>query len=137
LNVNGYDQIRGTRLAREAWDLRFDETDPNSPGGRLIRRFWQPIFVSGELPCGKAKPLQILDECFTIYRGQSGAPHRVDFRCKHRGTQLTTGWVEGNDIRCLYNGWKYGAYGLCVEQPGGFADKVRIRSFPLRLSGPG
>src|SRR5262249_5453909 len=54
-------------------------------------------------------------------------------RCAHRGTQLSTGWVEGDCIRCFYHGWKYDGSGQCVEQPAedaAFAGKVRIKSYP-------
>src|SRR5262249_22542868 len=56
-------------------------------------------------------------------------------RCAHRGTQLSTGWVEGDCIRCFYHGWKYDGSGQCVEQPAedaGFVSKVRIKSYPIR-----
>ena len=40
------------------------------------------------------------------------------------------GWVEGDDIRCVYHGWKFDCSGQCIEQPAeeaGFARKVRMR----------
>jgi 5,5'-dehydrodivanillate O-demethylase len=61
--------------------------------------------------------------------------HLVDFRCAHRGTQLSVGWVEQDCIRCFYHGWKYDGTGQCVEQPAedaAFASKVKIRSWPVR-----
>jgi len=48
---------------------------------------------------------------------------------------LHTGWVEGDDIRCTYHGWKYDASGQCVEAPAeapGFARDVRIASYRAR-----
>lgn len=42
------------------------------------------------------------------------------------------GWVEGDDIRCRYHGWKYDPSGQCVEQPAElqpFCEKVRIQSY--------
>ncbi len=73
-----------------------------------------------------------MSEQLTLYRGESGDPHLVAFRCAHRGTQLSTGWVEGDDLRCFYHGWKYGPDGQCVEQPAEpqpFCEKIRIRSY--------
>jgi 5,5'-dehydrodivanillate O-demethylase len=55
------------------------------------------------------------------------------FRCAHRGSQLSTGWVEGDCIRCFYHGWKYDSTGQCVEMPAEgptFPPKVRIESYP-------
>ncbi|HEV8725063.1 MAG TPA: Rieske 2Fe-2S domain-containing protein [Candidatus Binatia bacterium] len=103
--------------------------------GRYLRNFWQPIYRSQDLKRGRAVPVEILSEKFTLYRGESGSPHIVAFKCAHRGTQLSTGWVEGEDIRCRYHGWKYDACGQCVEQPSesiSFASKVRIRSWPAQ-----
>jgi phenylpropionate dioxygenase-like ring-hydroxylating dioxygenase large terminal subunit len=45
------------------------------------------------------------------------------------------GWVEGDDIRCVYHGWKFECGGQRIEQPAeepGFARKVRIGSYPTR-----
>jgi 5,5'-dehydrodivanillate O-demethylase len=57
----------------------------------------------------------------------------VAFRCAHRGTQLSTGWVEGEDLRCFYHGWKYGPDGQCIDQPAEpepFCNRIRIRGYP-------
>jgi 5,5'-dehydrodivanillate O-demethylase len=111
----------------------FAHTGPNTLAGRYLRRFWQPIQRAEDLPRGNAKPIRILSEDFTLYRGESGSPHLLEFRCAHRGTQLSTGWIEGDCIRCFYHGWKYDGSGQCVEQPAedaGFAQKVKIRSYP-------
>lgn len=106
-------------------------TGPETPAGRYMRLFWHPIYRSEDLPSGRAVPVRLMDEDWTLYRGEDGVPHVVAFRCAHRGTRLSVGWVEGDCIRCRYHGWKYDASGQCVEQPGedeSFAEKVRIRS---------
>jgi 5,5'-dehydrodivanillate O-demethylase len=114
----------------------FDEfsTGPNTPGGRFMRSFWQPVARGADIAAGQALPLRILGERFTLYRGEGGRVHLVDSACAHRGTQLSTGFVEGDCIRCLYHGWRYDADGRCVEQPGegeGFASKVRIKTYAV------
>ncbi|HZU05115.1 MAG TPA: Rieske 2Fe-2S domain-containing protein, partial [Chloroflexota bacterium] len=113
----------------------FVHTGPGTLMGRYLRRFWHPVYVAEELPPGRAVPIRIMSEDFTLYRGESGAPHLLAFRCAHRGTQLSTGWVEGDCIRCFYHGWKYDASGQCVEMPAedpSFPPKVRIRSYPTQ-----
>jgi 5,5'-dehydrodivanillate O-demethylase len=110
-------------------------TGPDTLAGRYMRRFWHPLYVAADLQPGRAVPIRLLSEDFTLYRGQGGAPHVVAFRCAHRGTQLSTGWVEDDCIRCFYHGWKYDSTGQCVEQPAedaSFATKVRIRAYPTR-----
>ena len=91
---------------------------PGTLAGNYLRTFWHPVFLARELPVGKARPIHVLGEDFTLYRGESGQPHVVDFRCAHRRTQLSIGWVEGDAIRCRYHGWAYDAGGQCIEQPG-------------------
>jgi 5,5'-dehydrodivanillate O-demethylase oxygenase subunit len=113
----------------------FVHTGPKSIAGRYLRKFWQPVCCSYELAIGQALPMRIMDEDFTLYRGESGAAHLVGPRCAHRGTQLSVGWVEGDCIRCFYHGWKYDGSGQCVEQPAEaetFAPKVRIPSYPVK-----
>lgn len=113
----------------------FVHTDPGTLGGRYMRRFWHPVYIANDLPLGRAVPIRVMGEDLTLYRGQTGTPHVVGFRCLHRGVQLSLGWVEGDCIRCYYHGWKYEASGQCVEQPmelGPFGEKVRIASYPAQ-----
>ena len=123
---------------RAAKKPRFEDlvsTRPGSMAGKFMRRFWHPVHRAEELHARQAKPIQIMSERFTLYRGDSGAPHVVDFRCPHRGTQLSAGWVEGDSIRCMYHGWRFNQSGQCTEQPAeekSFAGKIRIRSYPAR-----
>ena len=113
----------------------FVHTGPGTLAGRYLRSFWQPVYRVKDLASGRAIPIKIMSEDFTLYRGENGTPHLTAFQCAHRGTQLSTGWVEGDSIRCRYHGWKYDGSGQCVEQPGeeeGFASKVKILSYPVK-----
>jgi 5,5'-dehydrodivanillate O-demethylase len=119
---------------KEEWN-EFSYTGPGTLAGRYLRMFWQPVYVAEDLPVGRPKPVRVMSEDFTLYRGESGEAHLVDFRCAHRGTQLNVGWVEGEEIRCRYHGWKFGPDGRCTEQPGEpepFCEKIRIKSYPTR-----
>jgi len=113
----------------------FVATGPGTLAGRYLRSFWQPVAQSDWVKSGKAKPVKIMGEQYTLYRGESGRPHLVDHRCPHRGLQLSLGWVEEDAIRCFYHGWKFDCAGQCVEQPAEddtFAHKVRIGSYPVQ-----
>ncbi|MDF2115802.1 Rieske 2Fe-2S domain-containing protein [Roseiarcaceae bacterium H3SJ34-1] len=119
--------------ARAGVDLA--TTKPGTPGGIFMRRFWVAVHRSQDIARGEAKPIRIMSENFTIYRGASGAVHIVDAHCPHRFALMHLGWVEGDDIRCVYHGWKYDGTGQCIEQPAedsSFARKVKIRSIPAR-----
>jgi len=108
---------------------------PGTLAGRYLRQFWQPVFLSADLPKGQAKPVRALGERFTLYRGDSGKTHLVGPRCAHRGAQLSAGWVEGECIRCMYHGWTFDGTGQCTEQPAeppAFKEKVKIPGYPTQ-----
>ena len=121
------------RDTRTGFDLA--RTGPGTLMGRFMRRFWIPVHRAEDLPQGHAKPIRIMSEDFALYRGESGHAQVIDYRCPHRGAQMHLGWIEGDDIRCVYHGWKFDCTGQCLEQPAeeaGFARKVRIGSYPTR-----
>ncbi len=106
-----------------------------NPAGEWLRCFWQPVYVGQDLQAGWAKRIEIMGEHFTLYRGEGGEPHLVEDRCPHRKTQLSTGSIEGDDLRCFYHGWKFAPDGSCLEQPAERItknSKVCIRSYPVR-----
>lgn len=120
---------------RPARDVDITSTKPGTPGGKFMRQFWMAVHRSEDLPRGHAKPLRIMGEDYTLYRGESGRAQVFDYRCPHRGAQLHLGYVEGDDIRCIYHGWKFDCSGQCIEQPAegeGFARKVKARTWPTR-----
>jgi 5,5'-dehydrodivanillate O-demethylase len=95
--------------------------------------FWQPVYHGEDLPAGRAKPIRIMSTDYTLYRSEQGKAYLTQLRCPHRGLQLSSGWVEGEAIRCYYHGWKFDGAGRCVEQPAErrpFTDKVTIRTYP-------
>lgn len=110
------------------------ETSAHTPMGKVLRKFWHPIAISSSVADGKAKAVRLLGEDLALYRGQSGAAHLVANRCAHRLTKLHTGWVEGEQLRCMYHGWKYDATGQCVERPAerpGSEAGIRIKAYPV------
>jgi len=105
--------------------------------GRYLRRFWHPLYVAEDLAPGRAVPVRLLGEDFTLYRGESGEPHLVGFRCAHRGAQMSIGWVEQDCLRCFYHGWAYDQNGQCVDQPvehSKSAAKVHIGGYAVKES---
>jgi 5,5'-dehydrodivanillate O-demethylase len=113
----------------------FYSTKPGTLAGSFLRRFWQPVARAHDIGIGRARTLRIMSEEIAVYRGESGRVYAVQARCPHRATQLSTGWIEDDTIRCRYHGWKFDERGQCVEQPGedaGFAAKICLRSYPAQ-----
>jgi 5,5'-dehydrodivanillate O-demethylase len=118
-----------------AADIDIATTRPGTPGGKFMRQFWIALDNSANLPAGRAKPVRIMSENYTLYRGQSGKAQLVAQRCPHRGAMMHLGWVEHDDIRCVYHGWKFDCTGQCIEQPAeeeGYSRKVKIPTYPTR-----
>jgi 5,5'-dehydrodivanillate O-demethylase oxygenase subunit len=103
------------RLAEKMGQLSVTSAD--TPMGQLLRQFWHPVAISADVLPGKAKKVRLLSEDLTLYRSESGNVHLVAGRCAHRLTMLHTGWIEGEEIRCMYHGWKFDGQGKCVERP--------------------
>ena len=59
-------------------------TGPGTISGKYMRKFWHPVKRAEDIKPGWAKPIRIMSEDFTLYRGAGGKPHVVDFRCPHR-----------------------------------------------------
>ncbi len=131
-NVNERLEQRGARLRS------LTQTAPSTPMGQLLRRFWHPIALGRNLSPGRAQTIRILSEDLTLYRGETGTAHLVSDVCAHRRTQLSTGWVEADTIRCMYHGWRFAADGTCIERP---AERdtgpcgIRIPAYPVREYG--
>jgi 5,5'-dehydrodivanillate O-demethylase oxygenase subunit len=129
-----FGQSDAKEVAMAQGDIDYVRTGADTLAGRYMRRFWHPVFRAQDLAAGQAKPSRILSEDFTLYRGESGAPHAVGFRCAHRGAQMSIGFIEGDCLRCFYHGWMYDQNGVCVDRPGERQanSKIRIRSYPTR-----
>ena len=97
-------------------------TGPDTPMGRLMRRYWVPALLSSEIerPDGPQVRVQILGERLLAFRDTSGAVGLIDEFCAHRGASLFFGRNEEHGIRCAYHGLKFRRDGSCVEVPSAY-----------------
>ena len=116
-------------------------TARGAPCGELLRRYWQPVALSEELPAGGA-PLAvgIMGEDLVLFRDDKGRPGLLGIHCSHRGTDLSYGRVEDGGLRCIYHGWLYDVGGRCLEQPGEpgggeHRDAIRHPAYPCEEIG--
>jgi phthalate 4,5-dioxygenase oxygenase subunit len=123
-------------LSRHQNDL-ITQTGPGTPGGRLLRSYWQPIATSEEMAPGAAPlPVRVMSEDLVLFRDPAGELGLIGLFCPHRGTDLSYGRVENGGLRCLYHGWLFDRHGGCLEQPAeragsGFKDKIRHPAYPV------
>ncbi len=90
-----------------------------TPAGELLRRYWQPVTLSDELPPGGTPlPVRVLGEDLVLFRDDRGRAGLLGLHCSHRGADLSYGRVEDGGLRCIYHGWLYDVQGRCLEQPG-------------------
>ena len=120
---------------------RLCRVGPDTPMGKVLRRYWTPAFQLGDLPEADCPPIQVplLGETFVAFRDTNGTLGFLDELCLHRGASLALGRVEACGIRCLYHGWKFAADGTILETPNfpgsTFKDRVKQGSYPVRESG--
>jgi phenylpropionate dioxygenase-like ring-hydroxylating dioxygenase large terminal subunit len=131
---------------RSAYGLKIPEPDPfltrvgaGTPCGELMRRYWQPVCLSGDLK-DLPKPVQILGEDLVAFRDGEGKAGLLFFRCSHRGTSLEYGRVEKRGLRCCYHGWLYDVEGNVLEMPlepaaNPFLKQIQHPCYPVREFG--
>ncbi len=95
-----------------------------APDLRALRDCWHPVGFMGELADGPQR-VTLLGEPVAIWRDSSGAARAMRDICIHRGTALSLGWVDGDQLVCPYHGWRYGADGRCTAIPQ-LADPSRV-----------
>jgi phthalate 4,5-dioxygenase len=109
-----------------------------TPGGDLLRRYWQPVALEEELPPGAPpKPVRVMGEDLVLFRDEAGRPGLLGLRCAHRKADLSYGRIEGGGLRCVYHGWLFGMDGRCLDQPGeragsDFKNRIRHTAYPCR-----
>src|SRR5215831_6472811 len=108
-----------------------------TPTGDLLRQYWIPALMTGELPARDGAPVRVrlLGENLIAFRATSGKIGLIQNHCPHRGASLFFGRNEEEGIRCVYHGWKFDCEGACVDMPNepaesNFKSKVRAVAYP-------
>ena len=64
---------------------KLTETDTGTPGGTLMRRYWQPVALSDELSGNRpVVPVRIFGEDLVLFRDGEGTLGLIDRHCPHR-----------------------------------------------------
>lgn len=115
------------------------QTDPGTPMGTFMRRFWTPFMLSKEIAEPDCTPVRVrvLGESLLAFRDSDGRAGLVDEFCPHRRVSLFFGRNEECGLRCVYHGWKFDVDGNCVDLPSepadsNFKDKISLKAYPVR-----
>ncbi len=118
------------------------ETGPGTPMGNYFRRFWLPALLSEELPSPGCPPVRVtlLGEELVAFRDAGGNVGLLDRYCPHRGNDLFFGRNDGDGLRCIVHGWKFGVDGGCVDMPtepaeSNIKDKIPAAAYPVKEYG--
>ena len=111
-----------------AHEARANELDERGEARlyRAMRRFWHPVAYSSEVSDRPVKAV-LLDEQLALVRLGGEIRCFADL-CAHRGTAISLGWVENDQIRCAYHGWTYGPDGACTAIPARFGSSIPRRA---------
>ena len=117
-NPNGPNAYSGyNKTTVPTYDPELAETDPGTPMGEYMRRFWHPVCLAEELT-DVPRPIRILGEDLVAFRDRSGAIGVLHRHCAHRGTSLEYGIIQESGIRCCYHGFEYSVDGTLMKAPG-------------------
>ena len=110
---------------------------PGTPGGRLLRNYWQPVALVEELE-GKrpVRPVRLLGQDLVLFKDETGRYGLLDRDCPHRGADLAYGRREDGGLRCAFHGWLFDVTGQCLQTPAEpegskLAQRVRQKSYPV------
>ena len=92
-------------------------TDPKTPCGEYLRRYWHPVALTSEVS-EKPKEIRILNEDLVIFKTTKNNIGLVHKNCPHRRASLAYGKTEEKGIRCCYHGWLFSTDGEVLETPG-------------------
>jgi len=99
----------------------------------ILSGFWYPVAWSNDVGSAPVAA-KLLDEELVIYRTSRGVVVARDI-CLHRGSRLTLGRLEGDELVCAYHGWRYGVDGRCTRIPAQPPDRrisprARLLTYP-------
>ncbi|MGE3388457.1 MAG: Rieske 2Fe-2S domain-containing protein [Gammaproteobacteria bacterium] len=99
---------------------------------------WDYMFTQGQRKgAGQARGAlvarRIAGERLVLYRTPAGRIVALEDRCVHRQAALSLGQKEGEHVRCLYHGLRFGPDGRCNEIPGQqvIPPRACVRAFPV------
>jgi nitrite reductase/ring-hydroxylating ferredoxin subunit len=118
-------------------DYRLTQVGRGTPGGEMLRRYWQPVAYLSELTDVPVR-VRALGEDLVAYRDKRGTVGVLHLHCCHRNTSLEYAIVEDQGLRCCYHGRLFDCDGTILEMPGEPAfekmrDRVSQGAYPTHI----
>ena len=94
-------------------------SDPAAPAcaDPVLLDDWHPVVRSSDLGCGALAGVRLLGRDIVVWRDGDAGLHAWQDRCPHRGTRLSAGRVDGNQLVCAYHAWRFDGAGRCMAIP--------------------
>ena len=114
------------------------ESGPGTPGGHVLRQYWQPAALTEELAGERpVVPVTLMNEELVLFRDEQGRLGLLGRPCPHRGVDLSFGRLEDGGLRCPFHGWLFDVTGRCLETPAEpatseFCNRVENVGYPVR-----
>ena len=91
---------------------------PETPAGKLLRHYWQPVALIDELEGPRPlKAVRLLGQDLVLFRDEAGRYGLLDRDCPHRGADLSYARLEDGGLRCAFHGWLFDTEGRCLQTP--------------------
>jgi len=118
---------------------------PAKFGRGFVTDAWYFIALGRDVAPASLKRYEIMGEPVLIGRTRAGQVYAMRDICPHRAAPLSAGRLvdkpgEGETVECPYHGWRFRPDGVCaaipslVEDQAFEADRIRVRSYPVRES---
>lgn len=83
-----------------------------------FQEYWYPVLYSRDVRPERPMCVRIFGDNYVVWRGTPDASvHAAVDECPHRAARLSMGWIADGNLVCAYHGWKFDAYGKCVDIP--------------------
>jgi vanillate O-demethylase monooxygenase subunit len=90
---------------------------PDTAGANYPFNHWWVAATSEEVGRASVLSRRLLGRFVALYRRTDSVAVALADRCPHRGTPLSRGTLDGNDVVCSYHGFRFGSDGRCVHIP--------------------
>jgi phenylpropionate dioxygenase-like ring-hydroxylating dioxygenase large terminal subunit len=99
----------------------------------FVRNSWYVAAWDYELAPGAILGREVAGQRLAIYRRRDGVLVALEDRCPHRHAPLSSGRLEGDELRCMYHGLRFDCGGRCIVVPGTdrIPPRLRVRAYPV------